>query len=47
MATVDDNGMVTALKKGTAKITVKAMDGSNVSASCTVTVKIQLMSVIL
>ena len=39
VATVDDNGMVTALKKGTAKITVKAMDGSNVSASCTVTVK--------
>ena len=39
VATIDDNGMVTALKKGTAKITVKAMDGSNVSASCTVTVK--------
>ena len=39
VATIDDNGMVTALKKGTTKITVKATDGSNVSASCTVTVK--------
>ena len=39
VATIDDNGMVTALKKGTTKITVKATDGSNVSDSCTVTVK--------
>ena len=39
VATVDDNGMVTALKKGTTKITVKATDGSNVTDSCTVTVK--------
>ena len=39
VATVDDNGMVTALKKGTTKITVKSTDGSNVSDSCTVTVK--------
>ena len=39
VATIDDNGMVTALKKGTAKITVKAMDGSNVTDSCTVTVR--------
>ena len=39
VATIDDNGMVTALKKGTTKITVKATDGSNVTDSCTVTVR--------
>ena len=39
VATIDDNGMVTALKKGTTKITVKATDGSNVTGSCTVTVR--------
>ncbi len=39
VATIDDNGMVTALKKGTTMITVKSTDGSNVSDSCTVTVR--------
>ena len=39
VATVDANGNVTAVKEGTATITVKATDGSNASASCTVTVK--------
>ena len=33
-----ENGKVTALAVGTATITVKATDGSNVSANCTVTV---------
>ena len=39
VATVDANGLVTAVKEGTATITAKANDGSNVSASCTITVK--------
>ena len=39
VATVDANGNVTAVKEGTATITVKATDGSNASASCVVTVK--------
>ena len=39
VATVDANGLVTAVKEGTATITVKATDGSEVSASCVVTVK--------
>lgn len=38
-AAVDSAGNVTALKKGTAKITATVMDGSNVSASFTVTVE--------
>ena len=38
VATVDANGLVTAVKEGTATITAKANDGSNVSASCTITV---------
>ena len=38
IASVDENGLVTAHKKGTAIITAKAADGSNVSRSCTVTV---------
>ena len=38
VATVDENGLVTALKKGTTTITVKSTDGSNISRSCTVTV---------
>ena len=37
VATVD-NGKVTAVKEGTATITVTAQDGSGVSASCSVTV---------
>ena len=38
VASVTDNGFVTALGKGTATITVKAADGSGVSRSCSVTV---------
>ena len=38
IATVDENGLVTALKKGTAVITAKARDGSGVEKSCSVTV---------
>ncbi|MCM1102062.1 MAG: leucine-rich repeat protein [Clostridium sp.] len=38
VATVDANGKVTALQKGTAVITATANDGSNVSKSCTITV---------
>ena len=39
VATVDDSGNVTALKEGSTTITCTAVDGSGVSASCTVTVK--------
>ena len=38
IAAVDENGLVTALKKGTAVITAKAKDGSGVEKSCSVTV---------
>ncbi|MCM1309043.1 MAG: leucine-rich repeat protein, partial [Butyrivibrio sp.] len=38
VASVDENGLVTAHKKGTAVITAKATDGSGVSGKCTVTV---------
>ncbi|MBE6069872.1 MAG: hypothetical protein E7211_19590, partial [Clostridium lundense] len=38
VATVDQNGKVTALSAGEANITVTAQDGSNVTATCTVTV---------
>ena len=38
VATVDDNGNVTALKAGSITITCTAVDGSGVSASCPVTV---------
>ena len=38
VATVDDNGNVTALKAGSTTITCTAVDGSGVSASCSVTV---------
>ncbi|URZ15490.1 Ig-like domain-containing protein [Clostridium felsineum] len=38
VATVDSNGKVTALKKGTATITATTQDGSNLSSSCTVNV---------
>ena len=38
IATVDQSGKVTALTPGTATITAKSIDGSNVSASCKVTV---------
>ena len=39
VAIVDQNGKVTARKAGTTTITVKSTDGSNVSATCKVTVK--------
>ena len=39
VATVDDSGNVTAIKEGSTTITCTAVDGSGVSASCTVTVK--------
>lgn len=42
VATVDSDGKVTAVSKGTTTISVKAIDGSNVSAACMVTVKINL-----
>ena len=38
VATVDDEGKVTGVAKGTATITAAAEDGSGVSATCTVTV---------
>ena len=40
VATVDENGKVTAVGAGTTVITATAQDGSNKSASCTVTVNI-------
>ena len=39
VATVDDNGNVTAIKAGSTMITCTAVDGSGVSAVCLVTVK--------
>ena len=38
VATVDQAGLVTALKKGTATITVAAQDGSGCTATCKITV---------
>ena len=38
VATVDANGLVTAVGEGSATITAKTQDGSNVSATCEVTV---------
>ena len=38
VATVDENGVITAIAKGTATITATAADGYGASASCTVTV---------
>ncbi len=38
VATVDQAGLVTALKKGTATITVAAQDGSDCTATCKITV---------
>ena len=42
VATVSSNGLVTALKPGTATITVTTQDGSNLSATCQLTVQKQL-----
>ena len=39
VATVDQDGLVTAIAVGTATITAAATDGSGVSASCNITVK--------
>lgn len=39
IATVDENGKVTAVAAGTVKITATAKDGSGVKAECDVTVK--------
>lgn len=39
VATVDEKGMVKALAKGSATITAKANDGSNLEATCKVTVE--------
>lgn len=39
VATVDGNGLVTAVNVGSATITAVTTDGSNLSASCTVTVR--------
>ena len=41
VATVDDSGNVTAIKAGSTTITCTAVDGSGVSASCTVTVTVK------
>ena len=38
VVTVDENGMVKAVSAGTANIKVSALDGSNVSQTCKVTV---------
>ena len=38
VATVDETGLISLLKKGTAVITASATDGSNVSAECVVVV---------
>ena len=38
VVTVDANGLVTALKAGTAKVTATSTDGTNKKATCTVTV---------
>ena len=45
IATVDQDGKVTAHKAGTATITVSATDGSGVKAECVVTVTIPVSSV--
>ena len=45
VATVNASGVVTAKKAGTAKITVKAADGSGKTAVCTVTVKAATVAV--
>ncbi len=44
VAKVDQNGKVTAVKKGTAVITCEAKDGSGVKATCKVTVKNKLIT---
>ncbi len=43
VASVDNTGKVTALKEGKATITAKTTDGSNLSATCEVTVKAKVV----
>ncbi|MBQ9867340.1 MAG: leucine-rich repeat protein, partial [Lachnospiraceae bacterium] len=45
IATVDEEGNVTAIGKGSCTITVTALDGSEKTATCTVTVKTNLIVV--
>ena len=45
VATVDENGNITALANGTAVITASTIDGSNKKASCTVTVVTPVSSI--
>ena len=44
VATVDSNGVVTAVSNGTATITVMTSDGSNKTATCAVTVNIPVQA---
>ena len=44
VATVDDNGLVTSVTPGTATITATTTDGTNLSASCSVTVRRQYVT---
>ncbi len=44
IATVDNNGLVTAIKAGTAQITATTCDGTNLSASCDINVSIMPVS---
>ena len=39
VVTVDNNGVVTAVAPGTATVTVSTLDGSNLSATCNITVE--------
>lgn len=47
IATVSDNGLVTALKNGDVTITVKAKDGGDAKASCNITIKIPVTGIAL
>lgn len=47
VATVNQNGLVTAVSQGSAIITVKSTDGSNISASCNITVVNPIVSIAL
>ncbi len=45
VATVDDNGVVTAIGNGTAVITAKTIDGTSLTAQCNVTVNLQTVTI--
>lgn len=45
VASIDNNGTVLALSKGTTTISATSKDGSNISASCTITVQPNTISV--